>query len=163
MHRQEHWCGEAPPSSRSPEGTVDRYCLVCGGIHTASLTWCCGKHRGYQTVASFRKALKKGVLTLPIYADPDFMPQMPFFNVKLYSLCLGTYERIVEAIKAMDRLIVGIMYFYTLLTSNEVVYGRMSLREMQRNFTFGTPSRDGFEHRKNCDVNVLARNLWWRG
>ena len=29
----------------------------------------------------------------------------------------------------------------------------MSLREMQYYFTFGTPARDGFEHRKNCEDN----------
>ena len=144
---------KAPPSSRSLVGTVDRHCLICGGIHTASLTWCCGKHRRYQTIARFRKASKKGFLALPMYADPDFFPQIPFLNVKLYSLCLVTYERMVEAIKSMDRLIMGIMYYFTVLTGKELAYGRMSLREMQYYFTFGTPARDGFEHHKNCEDN----------
>ena len=88
-----------------------------------------------------------------MYADNDVLPHIPFLNTRLYSLCLVKYDRMVEVVQAMDRLIVGLMHFYTLLTGKEMAYGRLSLRDVQPAFTFGTPARDGFEHQDNCELN----------
>ena len=59
----------------------------------------------------------------------------------------------VEAIKSVERLTLGLVYIYTLQTGKEVPFDRMTLRDMQHFFAFGTPSKDGVEHHQNMEVN----------
>ena len=101
-----------PSTHKGPYGLVERFCLICGGTHPATLTWCYGETKGYPTMAQFRAAFKDGSLKLPLYFDPHLFPSIPFFNVKLFSLCLLSYERIVEAMKWSDKLVASLIYIY---------------------------------------------------
>lgn len=139
---------------KSPHGLVMRYCMICGGDHPASLTWCCGRVKGQPTMAQFRAAFKDGSLCLRMLYTKELVPYIPFLNVTLFSLCLLSYARTAEAMKMSEKLILSIVHQYTVMTGKTVEYAHRSLKDIQELSLFGTPSRDEFEHKRNQDENV---------
>ena len=139
---------------KNPRGLVMRYCIICGGDHPASLTWCCGRVKCQPTMAQFRAAFKDGSLCLPMFYTRELVPYIPFLNITLFSLCLLSYKRTVEAMKMSEKLILSIVHQYTVMTGETFEYAHRSLKDIQELTECGTPSRDEFEHKRNQNQNV---------
>ena len=79
---------KVPPSSRSLSGTVDRHCLICGGIHTASPHVVLWKAQRVPDDIPLPQGVQERVSYATSVPGPGFLPTYPLLRRQAILLVL---------------------------------------------------------------------------